>query len=511
MRLVKARVGLTNYYHQQVLRNPVLDIDSVLIDELSSENIAGGISGATLLRTAVFSGGLNAQSSGWANIQGGWNESKGLMMLDFVVNDTPVSVEYMHVIGYVTNNSTDSGLSTDAVFTPVSSWKTHETITASGNLSNPTTTRTIMGGRSDYLLNDGSQMPGMVSLRPNDVIDFSIERASRQDIIERLEDEGLTGVAPSVSVAGTDISRVGVIASRRSNNNPSRYAADILTAGTGYQRNSLMSSNVMDNLGYNPDETTNHFDELTTISYAAANKEPMVMRDDFFNTMCNMLGQTRLGGFSGYSIMDLMSAFDNLDNVLDITFMDRSQFMVNDFTQSTESMGTSQQEEYVSQEITMNIMDLMIARGLSAISFRGSNVDHYGEDGGLSNIVILPYNASSLKADDYDMGNKVQGFVEDLTNQIFAKLNGLRPHELVPLRFDVSAELMGTCVINMVRVNDTNLSNGFNMQDTGIPEGMSSRVYPTFGLNNFSPVLGDKEQAQVAGSNFLTNLETYFK
>lgn len=511
MKLVKARVGLTNYYHSQVIRNPVMDIDSTIIDKMTEENISGGVSPSTLLMASVHSGGLNAQANGWSNIMGGWNESKGLMMMDFIVNDSPVSVEYMHVIGYVTNNSSDEGLTTDAVFTPVSSWKTHETITSSGYIDNPTTTRSQIGGRSDYLLNDGSQSNSMISLRPNDVMDFSIERAAHQDLVDRLEDEGLPGMVPTTSVAGTDISRVGVVASRRNNNNPTSYANDILTAGTGYQRNMRTSSNMLDNMGDNPNNFSGQFDELANLSYNAVNREPLLLRDDFFNTMCNLTGQSQLRGFNGYTVMDLQGAFENLNDVLDVTFMDKSQFGINDFTQNTESLGTSSTEEYVSQEITMTIMDLMIKRGLSAISFRGSNADNFAEEGGLSNIVILPYNAVSLKNDDFEMGNKVQSFIDDLTNQIFAKLNGLRPHELTPLRFDVTAELMGTCVINMVRVDDSNISNGFNMQDTGIPDGFSSRSYPTFALNNFSPVIGDKEQAQIAGSNFLTNLSTYFQ
>lgn len=511
MTLVKARAGLTNYYHQQVIRNAAMDIDPTLIDQLTEENLMGGVNPATLQMVAVYSGGLNAQATDFANIMGGWNESKGLMMLDFITQDSPVAVEYMHVIGYVTNNGSDQGLTTDAVFTPVMSWKTHETITANflGG-DTPTTTRRMIGGRTDYLLNDGSQAQGMVSMRPNDVIDFSIERAGAQDVIERMEDEGLTGVVPQIGVAGTSIDRVGVIASKRNNLNPSSYAKDILSAGTGYQRNQQLSSNTVDSMGENLSVFDGMFNDLATVSYQASNKEPQLLRDDFFRSMMDVMGQAQMRGFTGYSISDLLCAFENLNDVLDLTFMDKAQFAVNDFTQNTESMGTSQIEEFVSQEITMNIMDLMIKYGLSAINFRGSNCDHFGGDGALSNVVILPYSPASLSEDDFDIGNKVQAFVDELTNQIFAKLNGLRTSDLTPIRFDVNAELFGTCIINMQRVTDQNMSTGFNLQDTGVPTGMCSRVYPTYALNNYSPVIGDKEQAQLAGSNFYTNITNHF-
>ena len=465
MTLVKARAGLTNYYHQQVIRNPVMDLDTTLVDQLTEENLMGGVRPGTLQMVAVHSGGLNAVAADFANIVGGWNESKGLMMLDFITQDSPVAVEYMHVIGYVTNNSSDQGLTTDAMFTPVMSWKSHETITANflGGDS-PTTTRRMIGGRTDYLLNDGSQAQGMVSLRPSDVIDFSIERANSQQLLERMEDEGLDGQVPQVGVAGTDISRIGVIASKRNNLNPSSYAKDILAAGTGFQRNNQLSSNMVDSMGENLNQFDGIYNEMATMSYQASNKEPQLLRDDFFRSMMDVMGQAQMRGFTGYPISDLMCAFENLNDVLDVTFMDKSQFAVNDFTQNTESMGTSQIEEFVSQEITMNIMDLMIKYGLSAISFRGSNCDHFGGDGALSNIVILPYGPASLSEDDFDTGNKVQAFIDDLTNQIFTRLNGIRSSDLTPIRFDVSAELFGTCVINMVRVTDQTMSSGFNLQ-----------------------------------------------
>lgn len=510
MTLTRARVGLTNYYHQQVIRNPIMDLDSVLVDQLTEENLLGGVKATTLRMAAVYSGGLNAQADDFANIQGGWNDSKGLMILDFITKDSPVAVEYTHVIGYITNNGSLEGLTADAVFTPVMSWKTHETITAGLDIMNPTTTKQTIGGRTDYLLNDGSMASGMVSLRPSDVIDFSMERANADAMREQMEDEGLMGITPSISVAGTDLDRIGVVTSKRNNLNPSSYAQDILSAGTGYQRNNQLSSNMVDSMGENTSQFDGVYDQLVTIGYQTGNKEPQILRDDFFATMRDVMGRAQLRGFTGYSIGDLAMAFENLNEVMDLTFMDKTQVMVEDFTQNTESMGTSLSEEFTSQEITMNIMDLMIKYGLSAINFRGSNCDHFGGDGSLSNVVILPFNPSSLSDDDFDTGSKVEGFVTELTNQIFAKLNGLRPNELTPIRFDVTAELFGTCIINMTRVTAENQGDGFNIQAAGVQEGMSTRVYPTFALNNFSPVIGSKNSAQQAGSNFFTNLQTHF-
>lgn len=511
--LVKARCGLTNYYHQQVIRNSSLDIDSTIIDRMSEENMMGGINNTTLQLAAALSGGLNAQATGFASIAGGWNESKGLLMMTFCSSDSPVAVEYMHVIGYVTNNGASQGLTMDAIFTPTMSWKSHEAITASGMLDNPTTVRRTMGGRSDYILNDGSAMNSIISMRPSDVIDYSIEKASAQDIVDRMEEEGLDGVLPQITVGASDTSRVGVVVSKRSNLNPTNYAVDILSAGTGYQRDQQLSSNIMDNLG-TQGTTTDGFDGLfqglSNVAYQSRNKEPELLRDDFFREMMEMMGQANMRGFRGYTIADLEMVFPNLNDALDLVFMDQSEFALADYTTTTESLGTSSLEEFVSQEIVMNVMDLMIKYGLSEISFRGSNCDHFGGDGALDNVVILPFNPFSLDDDDHMLAQKAESFVNALTNQIFTKLNGVRPEQLTPIRFDVTVELFGTMVVNMTRVDDSNLGNGFDITAGGTPEGMSSRSFPTFAINNYGTVTGDKEQAQLAGSNFFTNLQTYF-
>lgn len=511
IRLVEARAGLTNYYQNQVVRNPVMDIDTTIIDELVSENYAGGISQGTIQRAAVYSGGLNAQASGFAEIKDGWNTSRGIMIMTFVTQESPVMVEYMKVIGYVTNNEGMTGLSLSAMFHPTMSWKTQETITSSMDINNPTSIKRNIGNRTDYLFNDGGNLNGnLISLRPSDVIDYTIERATHDDIMQRMEDEGLPGMTPSTTVAGTDISRVGVIASKRQNQNPSKYAEDLLKAGTNYQRNNLIGNGQMD-MGYTESHSDGMFGALSDLSYQAGNSEPQILRDNFFAEMMEIMGRGSNRGFTGYSIADLQMAFPDINEVLDLTLMDATQYDTTDYTQNTEGFGTSSYQEFISHEIEANILDLMMRYGLSEISFRGSNCDSFGGDGPLDNITILPYNPMSLETDDFMLPSKIDGFINDLRNQIFAKINGLRLNEMTPIRFDVTAELFGNCIVNIMVVDESNQSCGFSIEDTGIPVGMISRVFPTFAINTTATVLGDSMTAQQAGSNFFSNLEAYFK
>lgn len=505
--LIGARAGITNYYQNQVVRNQAMDIKTPLIDALTFENHGGGINGSTLMHAAVMSAGLNAQASGVAQIQGGWGESKGLLLLDFTTQTSPVLTEYMHVLGYVSNNQAMGALSADAMFHPVMSWKTQETITSNmGDIMNPTNVKREIGKRTDYMFNDGSNMANLVTLRPSDVIEYGLGTATNEHIQSQIDLEGLDGQHPISTPAASSLSRVGVITSKRDNTNPINYSMDILKAGTNYQRNSLFSSNNMS--GETDGVWDGMFSELTQLSYQSQQGEPQLLRDDFFREMMQMTGNSQSRGFTGYSIGDLDMAFGNLDEVLDLTFMDAGDFVVDDFTQNTEGFGTSSLAEITAAEIEANMLDLMLKYGLMIINFRGSNCDNFG-DGGLDNIVIFPYAPTPIQEDDYQLGQKVDAFVEALRSQIFTKLNGLDINQMVPIRFDVQAELFGTTAIDLTIVNDSNIGNGFMMENAGASVGIR-RMFPTFAINTTSPVLGTSESAQEAGSNFFSNIQSYF-
>jgi hypothetical protein len=250
------------------------------------------------------------------------------------------------------------------------------------------------------------------------------------------------------------------------------------------------------------------YNELTELSYQSQQREPQLLRDDFFREMMQMTGNSQTRGFTGYSMADLEMAFPNIEEVMDLTIMTSDQFIAEDYTQNTEMFGTSSQAEITAAEIEANMLDLMLKYGLMGISFRGSNCDNFG-DGGLDNIVILPYAPASLQDDDYQLGQKVDAFIEALTSQIFTKLNGLSINQLVPIRFDVQAELFGTTSIDLTVVDENNISNGFMMDAAGSNVGIK-RMFPTFAINTTSPVLGTSESAHEAGSNFFSNIQSYF-
>lgn len=509
MQLISAKAGLTNYYVNQVLRNNQVDMSNNVIDRLVSENLSGGVSKAALINAAAMSGCLNAQASDFANIVGGWNDSKGLMKLDFICEQSPVNVVYMHVIGYIVNNDVE-GLSTNAKFVPQFSWKTEELQVGSGDLYNPVTTKRTIGHRVDYLLNDGSTTNKMVGLRPTDIIELGINEANKEDIIRQMEDEGLVGMAPSMSTASSDINRLGVVASRRSNLNPSQFAAEMLNAGTDYQHR---IRNYQGN-GYGSEAELSIGEgidgELSMLAHGTGQREPGILRDQFFNDMNSALGQVRMNGFNGYSIGDLIYMYENFETILDLTLYDNNMFTPADFTQTAQTMGTSSIGEIIAHQVMFNVADLLVRHGLAGVSFRGSNCDGFGGDDDFSNVILLPYGGVSLSNDDWGLGPKVDNFCKDLSTQIFARLKGEGYNAMTPIRFEVYAELFGSTTINLQIVDDANIQSGFSMDQAGAIEGMKQWVFPTFAINNASSVVGTSDAALMAGANFLENIRNYF-
>lgn len=508
MQLIAAKVGLTNYYVNQVIRQQQVDMSNQVVDRLIAENLSGGVSKASILNAAAMSGCLNAQASDFATISGGWNDSKGLMKLDFIVEQSNVHVIYMHVIGYIINNDAQ-GLSTNAKFVPQFSWKTEEAMVGSGDLANPVSTRRTIGERTDYLLNDGSNDSKLVALRPTDIIQLGLNENNKADIIRQMEEEGLSGVVPTMTAASADISRLGVVTSRRSNMNPSQYAAEMLNVGTDYQfrirnyQGSGSGSPSEISLGEGVDG------ELSMLAHNTSQREPGLLRDHFFNDMNGSLGQVRMNNFSGYSIGDIIYMYENFEEIVDLDLFDSTMFVPMDFTQTAETMGTATIQEIVVHQIMFNVCDLLIRHGLVGVSFRGSNCDNFGQDD-FGNVILLPWGGVSMSNDDWNLGPKVENFCQDLSNQIFARLRGESIHACTPIRFEVTAELFGTVQINMTLVNENNISSGFSMDNTGGIEGMKTYSFPTFAINNASNVLGTSEASSAMGLNFLNNIREYF-
>jgi hypothetical protein len=526
MQLISATCGLTNFYVNQVNRLTTLDMSNTTVDELVCNNLMGGVSMAAIANAAALSGSLNAQADSFANIAGGWNESKGLMRLDFLIADNAVHQEFMHVIGYVINNNHSDGLTSDAVFIPQFSWHSTETNVGTGSFGNEIQVKRSLSRRTDYMLSDGVSNIDVRTLRPSDLFESAMHVSGRSDIQARLEEEmNLNGMGvqlpgadnglpvgmfePIVTSAAADIGRVGVIASKRSNLNPSMYGMDVLSGALSVQSRTRGFSG--DGLGDERSASLSEgpIGELGNATCAAANREPQILRDEFFSDMMNYMGNAQLRSFRGYSIQDLLNMYENFEQVLNTELFDSSRYPTIDFTQTAQSMGTSNLGEVVGQAIMFNLCDVMMRHGVSMLNLRGSNCDGYNHDGSTGNIAIIPSNVQTFEKDDWTRGQKAEEVINDLTCQIFTHLNGESGRHLTPIRFEIKAELQGNTQIDLVVVDETNVGTDFNSNN--LMNGRLQWVYPTFAINSASCIAGSGDASLTAGTQLFDNIKQYFK
>lgn len=507
MQLTRARVSLTNYYVPQVFRNNQVDLSNQLVDELITMNSNGGINTGAIFQAAALSGCLNQQAQA-ATIMGGWNATHGLMQLDFVIESNPLRVKMMHVLGYL-NNLSGEGLSTDTVFVPQHSWISQQDQVSSLDMLNPVSIRHSQGRPTDYLLNDGSNQAALVSLRPTDIIEYGVNAGTHQDMMNRMAEEGLEGMMPMSRTVASDISRVGVIASKRSNMSPTGWAADILNAGVNFQQRSRQFTGSGMGDGESQGLNDGMYGELCTQLHQAANREGDITLDYFFADMMATLGSYGLRGTTGYAIGDIMMTYPNFEEIHDITLCDANMYPQMDFTEIAMGMGTSSLPEIVVHSIMFNISDLLARHGISSIQLIGSNCDNGVGEHANSNIVIMPMNVFTQEDNDMNRAQKGINLAQDLTNQIFQRLNGYGGYPATPLRFNLTAELFGSTVINLTLVDEHNLNDSFDYGDGKIV-GSKQWSFPTFAINNASSVIGTNDVAVMAGSNFFQNIESYF-
>ncbi|QDH47047.1 hypothetical protein D6_0057 [Aeromonas phage D6] len=505
LQLIEVKCGLTNFYPDQVIRNNEMNLNNEIINDMVRENLSGGVTPSTLLHGAALCGGLSAQATDWGQIYGGWNDSKGLMLMKFVQEgNNPVMVEYVHVMGYIHSNNSQ-GLDRNAIFVPQYSWRTTERVTAGATFDMATNIKRTLSHRTDYLINDTYRQEEIVTLRPTDVLDGASNLMCREDTMRLMEQEGLESFDPQTIVAGSSVKRVGVVPSTRSNLNPSAYATECLGGALTIQNNTRNYQP-----GWNGTEMSGNWNTVAEIGAEMRGREPLLTQDEFFRDVRTHSGAVVDNGFGGFSIGDLEVTYPNFEDVLDLTLYDAEMYQQFNYTETSEAMGTSQLGEFVSQEIMMNIMDLMAKNDLAAIKLRGSNCDYQNGDGHLSNVNIIPYDGVSLKDDDFNLGYNMKQLVASLTTQIFVKLNGVNPSNLVPLRFSIEAELMGTCNVSVQIVDMNNASQHFDMAESGNIVGMVNRSFPTFAINNYSSIIGTSDTALQGSQNFLNNVSSYF-
>lgn len=495
--LVEVVAGLTNYTHTPYSRQPSPYLPSNLMEELVLETRRGSVTPTMVENYSAHMGGLNNVPKEASRIQGGWNEyNKGLMKMKFKIQNGGMSEEYISVLGYITGNDSDNSLSENATFTPTFSWRHSAMMHGSVGLDNMSFVTEKIGRRTDYLLNDGSHSStkGLVSMRPADIMTSAGDVIAQNDIMQRAQMEGIETSGAVPSYGSGSINHVGIVLSNRGNYNPTKYSNKLLAGALKANRSKQYGDQSEERL------TSSYSSELSMISTVSSNMldaENKPSEDEFLVAMRDAGSLRNLRGWRIGQIADMFPTFEDAIPRDGFRLLDRSEFDVVDFSEITQVFGTSSNIETIAQEIVFNILDLLVANGLSMINFRGSNCEEMATEDSLSNIHIVPHNSVSLSENDTQAAIKGINLCEDLKHQIFKKLNGAGVGNMTPLTFRVEAELMGNTKIWLI--NPSSESNGAEIYWS----------FPTYAPNPYSPIFGDNESIAQLSSSVYSNIRSY--
>lgn len=505
LQLVEVRAGLTNYSHAPAIRNPTFDFQSNLIDNVLVANREGRSNKTEIDELALYSTGLSASATGLASIRGGWDETnKGLMFLKFKITENVLSDDYLCVIGYITGNSSSEGLTMDAEFTPCTSWTSNTTVTSGISDFGDIRTNTVIGGKVDYLLNDRSydQFSKLSTIRPGDLLDRGTELVSTELMDEFMNEEGIVADINTSIPCRSSISHTGVVPSRRDNTSAFRYGVEVLSAGANLHLNGLLEAGVNNDNTYSTSIVDSTQTQWSNVAISSLRKEPTLTRDLFFSTITEIMGGGgSYRGFSSLRISDLVHLFPDFDDCLDVTLMtDDSVNTVYDYRETTPEFGTSSPAEFLSQEISFSLLELMISSGLSVISLAGSNCDSISEYGDNSNIKIISNSESaSLIDNDYQLANRTIKVINALRDTVMSKLNGFNLNHMTPMRFEIHAELFGRASVKVAIIDDYNMD-----------KEMVERIFPTYAPSPYNPVFTQNANAEINALNMYENFKQYF-
>lgn len=504
--LIETIVGLTNYSHPPALRTPAPYMDSTMLDEMVSQNKITGISQTQLKHYSAHLSGLTTNPSDFALIRGGFSEyNKGLMKLTFLLSGGGVSETHLTVVGYITHNDLECELSENAMFTPVYSWKTHTTMTASAGQDGLSSVQETIGLRTDYLINDGSytENRGLAAVRPGDVMGAAGDNLAYDDVMSQAAQEGIPDFKVFNTTSTGAINQMGVVCSNRKNYNPTRYAEELLGGAVNAQQQ-LMHNSVQPMWGEDNNGNGSFSNEMAIISSISANllnNESKAAYDEFLNYMRELNGTTTYRGFRGWSIRDIVSMFPNFENTIPpngFIHMDRNRFEVIDYTQIARTFGTSSPFEVIAQELVFNLLDVLISNDLGELSLKGSNYQQAATEDRLSNIVIVPFNGFPLSSTNQRLAHNMMQAAEQLRHQIFNKLNGQNINSMTPIGFEVNAELFGFTTVKLLAPSEYGDEVAYYF------------AFPTYAPSPWSPIFTDIQTADQLSRGVYSNVKSYF-
>lgn len=472
--LTRAVFGLGNQNHAHVHRHNTMNINSMDIDKLRYEQMAGGIMPSTINQIAQSSGELTARPQGYVSLEEGYNVRRGIALLNFMVESNATQQSELAVVGYlVGGNYTEEGVDGGTLFVPVRCWTTLTTNTHDGD--GFPMVKTIIDSSQQFLMGDPHQQRDLKAVRP---IDIGSEALG----FEVTNQDGSSALYSGT--AGSDL-RNNVLVSKTQNLNPTHHTRELLRLAT-------VAGNQM---GMGQGLELAIADGLVgeSIGEISATENP------FFHTMMFQTGTHQLAGFQGFSIAEINSVFENLPDVMSTQMLNVTRFADDDALLNSTEYGSANMHETIATELAMCTVHLLLQSGLMSLYFSATNNpnDFDGVISTESGVAFLQGQAMSVLDGDVYVANRVENFKQLISAHFFSKYSGPYAHLRNVMSVEVDCHLFGEIAVTIF----------FN----GDPSNAKRYVNASYYINRTSSAISGTETGLLEAKNFLTNIKEHFQ
>lgn len=468
IRLNQVMIGIGNNVHDQFHRSNRIDILEDLANRAAHERFSGGITPATIAQMGITGGGLAAQHSGLINVEGGWNQRRGLAMLRMTVVNNSLQEDTMSVLGYLSGGGMAMGsmVPDDVLFIPVRSWTMSTSATQDVQYM-PTTSRMITE-TSQFLMADPEMIRQLRTIRPVDVITHGFGSVAAEE-----EDSNI----PYAGSTNADLNHNGVIVSKGSNLDPLTNAQTIMTHAARVSRQQVSHNLLSENMAMS----------MGGIS------EQEIFEHPFLSLMMSALGMPSYQGFIGFTFGELRQVFQGFDTAV-LPATDRN-IEAHNHQLDSDAMGEVSYHEKIANELAFICMHAMIDVGLVFLEFAASNTS---SNMGILNgdIYFNPGIPAGVLPNDPNLQNRVESLKDYISSTFFQKYAVKALGNSTPMEVAVKMNLFGECVVDIVLNGDYANSK--------------KKVFPSYTINRASSNLATDEAQESMAMQYVDNLKNYF-
>lgn len=470
IQLTSVMLGIGNINHAQVHRNNRLNFTVEMGNQVAAERYNGGITGSTINALSIQAGGMGAEHQGFVNIEGGWEQRRGLCMLKMNITENSLVQQEMAVLGYLVGGQ-DSYLGQipdDVLFVPVRSWTVSKS--AGQNAKYMPQENTLITESSQFLMNDPALMTNLRSVRPVDIINHGF---GEQNAIEENREGTFAGST------GSELGDRGLIVSRSNNLDPMAASSTLMNHAARVSRTNMQYNTLSENMA----------SSMGNLS------EMEIFQHPFLGLMMSALGMQDYNGFIGFSFGELRQVFNGFDRCI-LSNSSRGDIgEVVDHRLTTHSLGSVDYFEKLANELAFISLHAMIDVGLVYMEFVASNtVSRMNVNNG--DIFFQGGTPAGVIDNDSRLEARKESFKDYIVKTFFTKYSAKGMGNAMLVSVKVKMNIFGESSVSIIL-------NGNESEER-------TKVFTSYTINRTSSDIATTDNQVNAASQYLENLQNYF-